>query len=101
MSTNKTTIRAVQFTAKQIAQLVEVDWNQPPLAPDEIAGKTLATLVSPGTEINHGYLGEVFPYKPGYAAVFEVDKVGSEATDFKRGDRVLCMGASIATTRPG
>jgi threonine dehydrogenase-like Zn-dependent dehydrogenase len=85
----------VVFTAKETAELVERPADPKPLDPVEIAGRTLASLVSPGTELNGQYLGQKFPAEPGYAAVFEIDGVGAGVTAFKPGDRVLTTGPTM------
>lgn len=41
----------IVFTAAEKAELLEVAPDQPPLAADEVAGPTLFTLISPGTEL--------------------------------------------------
>lgn len=72
------------------------DWadNTAPLNPDEIRGPSLATLVSPGTEI-----GGVFdaprekPQLSGYAAIFRAEQIGSNITDIKPGQLLFSMGA--------
>jgi threonine dehydrogenase-like Zn-dependent dehydrogenase len=72
-----------------------LDAPDAPLGPDEIAGPTLVTLISPGTELA-GYTGlysaGVFPVTPGYSAVFRVEQVGSAVTDLRPGDLAFCMG---------
>ena len=60
---------SVTFTAREQAELLPLERDETPLGPDEVAGKTLATLISAGTELAGGYLGERFPSRPGYAAV--------------------------------
>jgi hypothetical protein len=40
------------------------------LRPNQVRGRTIATLVSPGTELAWA-TGDDFPIKPGYSAVFE------------------------------
>ena len=82
----------VVFTARERAELLPVEPDPTPLAPDEVAGHTLATLVSPGTEINWGYLGTTFPTRSGYAAVSEVEAVGEAVSDLQVGQRVFTMG---------
>jgi threonine dehydrogenase-like Zn-dependent dehydrogenase len=78
----------------------QVEWQElaldtAPLAPQEVAGRTVASLISTGTELA-GYQGlwtwGRYPHTPGYAAVFEVERVGPEVTDIRVGDRVFCMG---------
>jgi threonine dehydrogenase-like Zn-dependent dehydrogenase len=83
--------QAISFTARETAQLVELS-DEAPLAADEVAGSTLYTLISPGTELAGSYLGQRFPARPGYAAVFCVDKVGEHVEGVEIGDRLFCMG---------
>ncbi|MHC4915764.1 MAG: zinc-binding dehydrogenase [Planctomycetota bacterium] len=84
---------AVRFTAPERAELAEEAANGDPLAPDEVAGRSLVSLVSVGTEIScyRGLIG-TFPRGSGYATVFEVERVGEGVTDLARGDRVFCAG---------
>jgi threonine dehydrogenase-like Zn-dependent dehydrogenase len=88
-------IYAVTFTAQEQAELVERTPDPQPLGPNEIAGRTLKSLISPGTELA-GYLGQwawaKYPVTPGYASVFEVSEVGSEVKDLRPGDRAFCLG---------
>lgn len=90
----------IVFTNEQTAELLECPADITPLKPEELAGKTLYTLISPGTELNM-YLGNYskrglnwgkFPCYPGYAAVFQVEQVGCDIDDIKLGDFVYCMG---------
>lgn len=69
-------------------------------AADEVAGKTLYSLVSSGTEMNI-YLGNYdrqglafgkLPFVPGYAAVYRVTSIGPEVGDLAPGDFVFCQG---------
>ncbi|RWR15525.1 zinc-binding dehydrogenase [Paenirhodobacter populi] len=62
-----------------------------PLAPDEIRGRTLCTLVSQGTELGWAN-GDDFPIRPGYAAVFRVDEVGPAVTGVRPGALRFAMG---------
>jgi threonine dehydrogenase-like Zn-dependent dehydrogenase len=82
----------VLFTAKEKAEFREEPGDPKPLEAGEVAGRTLASLISPGTELNSAYLGEKFPAQPGYAAVFEVDEAGAGVKDLPLGARVLCTG---------
>ena len=91
---------AVIFTAEQMAELQIVDRDSKPLAADEVEGKTLNSLISAGTELNL-YLGIYhkeggswgrFPLTPGYAAIFEVEKVGSDVKDVQVGDVMFSLG---------
>jgi threonine dehydrogenase-like Zn-dependent dehydrogenase len=84
----------IVFTRKGGAELCK--YEDAPLGPKEIRGRTLATLISPGTEL--GWLkGDNFPIRPGYAAAFEVEAVGGEVEGIRIGDRRFCMGAHRST----
>lgn len=88
-------IQKVIFKSPQAASLETEEQTDSSLAADEIAGRTLASAISPGTElaVYQGLLkGGKFPTGSGYAAVFEVSQVGSDVKRFKPGDRVFCMG---------
>ncbi|CAG9271387.1 zinc-binding dehydrogenase [Paraburkholderia unamae] len=61
------------------------------LGEHEVRGRTIATLVSPGTELAWSDNGP-FPVRPGYAAVFEVEAAGSAVSGVAQGERRLCMG---------
>jgi len=82
----------ITFTAREQAELLETPIDSSELGPEEVAGRTLYTLISAGTELNGAYLGERFPRVPGYAAVFEVEQVGSGVETVQVGDRRFCMG---------
>lgn len=83
---------AVTITARGRAELLQVDAPAGPPGDGEISGATLATAVSPGTEINWAFLGSGFPSTPGYAAVFRVDEVGPATPGVAPGDRYFVMG---------
>lgn len=84
---------AVTITAKEQAELLEGQTSLADVGPNEVAGKTLATLISAGTELNSAYLADDnFPKRPGYASVFEVTNVGNEVTRIQPGDHAFCMG---------
>lgn len=89
----------VVVTATERAELSCVEQEFVPLLSDEIYGHTLASAISPGTELAWNYQGKQFPNYPGYAAVFEVTEVGSAVRRFKIGDRVLCMGPHCSSQR--
>jgi threonine dehydrogenase-like Zn-dependent dehydrogenase len=86
---------AVRFMAPQVAQLVERPLDGRPLGATEVAGRTVVSLISPGTELA-GYQGlwswTTLPTDTGYAAVFAVERVGAEVKDLRAGDLALCMG---------
>lgn len=67
-----------------------------PLQPGEIRGRTLCTLISQGTEIGWAN-GDTFPIRPGYAAVFEVEEIGAGVTGVKPGERRFAMGYHRST----
>jgi threonine dehydrogenase-like Zn-dependent dehydrogenase len=83
---------AVTITAREQAELLPIERAERPLGPREVTGRTLATLVSAGTELAGAYTGTSFPRVPGYAAVFEVEAVGGEVEDLRAGDVAFCMG---------
>ena len=83
---------SIVFTARERAELVAF---APP--PDELAGdgvvvRTIATLISAGTELNMQYAANEFPAHPGYAAAGRVERVGSQVSDLQAGDLVFCQG---------
>jgi threonine dehydrogenase-like Zn-dependent dehydrogenase len=83
---------AITITAREQAELLPIERDARPLGPREVTGRTLASLVSAGTELAGAYQGSSFPAWPGYAAVFEVEAVGSEVADLRVGERAFCMG---------
>lgn len=85
-------IYAVTFTAREQAELLPVTDETLDPAPNEIAGRTLVTLASPGTELNGAYIGNQFPRYPGYAAIFEVERVGADVQGVQAGELRFCMG---------
>jgi threonine dehydrogenase-like Zn-dependent dehydrogenase len=83
---------AIQITAPQRAELVKITRPEGPLGPLDVCGRTLATAVSPGTELASAYLLDGgFPRGLGYAAVMEVEQVGAEVQDLEPGQRVFCV----------
>ncbi|MGI2298156.1 zinc-dependent alcohol dehydrogenase [Paenibacillus sp. GXUN7292] len=81
---------AIQFTGKEQAALVK---QVRPAAPDKghILGTSLFSLISPGTELEGGFLREHDQaVETGYATVFRVDQVGEAAGNFRAGDIVFC-----------
>jgi len=84
---------AVMITGQEQAELQEVERDSRPLASNEVAGRTVATLISAGTELASAYTAEDgFPRGAGYSAVFEVEAVGNEVKNIKEGDLVFGMG---------
>lgn len=90
MSVN--TAYRVTVTAREQAELQTSIADPTPLGANQVAGKTLASLVSAGTELAGIYLGENFPAHPGYASVFRIEEIGSEVKGFQVGDTVFSMG---------
>lgn len=97
----------IRFPSVQTAEFVDTRRPDRPLAPNEVEGKTHYTLVSNGTEM-HIYLGRYeeqdlqwgrFPFVPGYAASFQVERVGTEVQDIKPGDIAFCMGKHCSYQR--
>jgi threonine dehydrogenase-like Zn-dependent dehydrogenase len=84
---------AVTITAREQAALLPVE-PPGPLGPNEVRGPTIASLVSPGTELSWSYggAGVEFPSSPGYAAVFRAEEVGGDVTGIDPGTCLLCMG---------
>jgi threonine dehydrogenase-like Zn-dependent dehydrogenase len=61
----------------------------------QVAGTTLASVLSPGTEISMAYPAEPrypFPTALGYSAVFRVDAVGEGVADRAVGDVIMSTG---------
>lgn len=91
----------ILFSSVGQAELVDDDsFDNRDLRPGEVEGRTLYTLISAGTELNL-YLGNyqnnrqswgTLPLVPGYAAVFEVERAGSDVTALSPGDLVFCHG---------
>lgn len=75
-------IKGVQFIAKEQAELVDMGQTKP-VSGKQIAGCTLYSLISPGTEVTGVYSGNftrgTFPRNTGYASVFQVEQAGEEA----------------------
>jgi threonine dehydrogenase-like Zn-dependent dehydrogenase len=92
---------AVTFTAKENAELLPMEAESRPLGAEEIEGRTLASLISAGTELEGQYRGKNFPVRPGYAAVMEVTEVGSGVKEHQPGDRVYFMGGHRSRQRVG
>ena len=71
-----------------------------PLKANEVAGRSIVTLISAGTEINGNFdVDRTAPWVGGYAVVFEVTGVGNSVTDLWPGQHVLAMGPHAAWQR--
>ncbi|MFH1377652.1 MAG: zinc-binding alcohol dehydrogenase [Planctomycetota bacterium] len=95
------TIHQIAVIAPETIECIKRPLDESPLKPDEIAGRTLATVVSAGTELAYFYQSRerTYPCFPGYAAVFEIDQTGSDVADLRIGDRVFCMGGHASRQR--
>jgi threonine dehydrogenase-like Zn-dependent dehydrogenase len=97
-------MKAIAFTATERAELVDWPFDDSPPRADEIIGRSLVTLASPGTELNYGYrAARTAPGLSGYAAVITVEAVGPDVKDIRPGQTVFCMGNHVSrhrTTRP-
>src|SRR4051794_36674137 len=83
---------SIVFSARERAELLPCESPPDELADDGVVVKTIATLISAGTELNMQYLGSEFPAHPGYAASGRVERIGSKVSDVEVGDLILCMG---------
>lgn len=84
-------IRQIVFTAPNVVQFEEVDVDLTP-RDDEIVIRTIATVISAGTELAclSGLADWApFPFRPGYGAVGEVMAVGEAVSGIKVGDIIL------------
>ena len=90
----------VYFTGKEQAELCPVDCSKSQMHPNDVIGKTLVTMISPGTELAL-YKNGNYPYQPGYSAIFEVLAVGSGVEGIVPGDIVFGTGhhSSIQSMR--
>lgn len=84
----------ILISSKQTFELG--DYEDAPLEPGQIRGRTLCTLISQGTELGWAN-GDVFPIRPGYAAVFEVTGVAQGVVGVSVGDRRFAMGQHRST----
>ena len=82
------------FRGQGLAELAPVESDTRDLGPREVAGRTVATLISAGTELAcyEGLHGMTFPSSPGYAAVFEVREVGDDVEALRPGSLAFCIG---------
>ena len=64
------------------------------LGDEEVEGHTVCSMISAGTEIHACFLNVFnwgFPRKPGYTAVFQIERMGSKVEGLAIGDYVFCM----------
>ncbi|MBC8402306.1 MAG: zinc-binding alcohol dehydrogenase [Candidatus Marinimicrobia bacterium] len=99
-----TTITNIQVCFTGV-QEVKLDLNKlnKQVDPDQILIRTIYTLISPGTELamyTHSHVGfkdpdhpwAKYPFYPGYAAVGQVEIIGSAVQEFQIGDMVYYRG---------
>lgn len=86
----------VEFVRPRAATIASAPHDPRPMS-GEIAGHTLYSLISVGTEINSVYLDALnwggYPRVPGYASVFEVSAIGEGVETFQPGDIALIQGS--------
>lgn len=64
------------------------------LGDEEVEGHTVCSMISAGTEIHACFLNVFnwgFPCKPGYTAVFQIERMGQKVEGLAIGDYVFCM----------
>jgi len=96
-------LRSLQVVAPGRVELAD-EVDAAPLAAGEVAGRTLATLVSPGTEIASAFAPADpslvdYPRRIGYASVFEIDEIGTDVAGLVPGDRVFFAGPHASRQR--
>ncbi|MEO6609683.1 MAG: NAD-binding protein, partial [Aestuariivirga sp.] len=79
----------IVFTGKGRVELQHFD--QEPLGQTEVRGRTVVSLISPGTELAWLNDGN-YPLRPGYAAIFKAEELGASVRGVAKGDLLLCMG---------
>jgi threonine dehydrogenase-like Zn-dependent dehydrogenase len=93
-------LRQVIFPAHGVAELALLPLDETPPAKGEIRGETLASVISPGTELGSQYFAEAgFPHRPGYGAVFRVQAAGAGVRTFAPGDLAFCIGKHVSQQR--
>lgn len=89
-------VKTLVFTEPRHLIIRESTYDPATLPETFLAGPTIWSLVSAGTELDGFYLNSAgyfrYPTIPGYACVFRVEQVGSAVADFCVGEYVLCMG---------
>jgi threonine dehydrogenase-like Zn-dependent dehydrogenase len=81
--------KEIIFSGKARAELQSCELS--PLGEADVRGRTVVSLISPGTELAWLNDGN-YPLRPGYAAVFEAEELGSSVRGIVKGELLLCMG---------
>jgi len=94
----RTTARQIVFPARRAAELRQVEALPPALG--EVAGTTVTSVLSAGTEIGMQFdAPDGFPHEPGYGAVFQVDAAGEAVAGIEPGDLAFCLGKHASRQR--
>ena len=84
----------LNFVRQKTVEIASEDVDIEALNDYAVAGHTVFSMISAGSEINASYL-DVFdwgyPRKSGYTVIFEVEYVGSKVEGIGVGDYVFCM----------
>ncbi|MFW5750335.1 MAG: dehydrogenase [Planctomycetota bacterium] len=90
----------IVFPERGRAVCVERPTDASPLSPDELAGPTCASVISPGTELGMQFdAADGFPHHPGYGAVFTATRLGATVDDITPGTRLFCIGPHASQQR--
>jgi len=84
----------IVFPARNRFELAR--YEDDPLGPHDIRGRTICTMISQGTELAWAD-GDDFPIRPGYGAVFRVEETGEAVQGIETGELRFCMGAHRST----
>ena len=88
--------RYLNFVKQKTVEIAEEDINIDDFHPEWVAGHTVFSMISAGSEIHASYL-DVFnwgyPRRSGYTVIFKVEKVGSKVEGINVGDYVFSMEA--------
>ena len=86
----------LNFVKQKTVEIASEDRDIENLYPYCIAGHTVFSMISAGSEINASYL-DVFdwgyPRKSGYTVIFQVEYMGEKVEGLEIGDYVFCMEA--------
>ena len=86
----------LNFVKQKTVEIASEDRDIKSLDPYCIAGHTVFSMISAGSEINASYL-DVFdwgyPRKSGYTVIFQVEYIGEKVEGLEVGDYVFCMEA--------